>query len=293
MTARLTQLYAEAFNALGVHVLEMHSRKSQPQRTKCAEQFREGDNLILFTSDVSARGMDYPDVTAVVQVGMPSDKAQYIHRLGRTARAGKAGGGFLLLNDFESFFLSHLSDLPISQRPPLAPAAAAPPAAARRRLRPPPTSPSAAAAGVARLCNSHLRKLRWSQEELVRRANDFSAQCLGLRAAAARGEDGGQDGAQGVPGLNIYGRNGIAPKEGGGGGRQAAACAAAAAAVAAAVVARRRRRPLVSAWVVRFQRVEGGEGSGAACDVPELTWRVRHTLPIDFVKCELPYPYRT
>ena len=68
VTARLTQLYAEAFNALGVHVLEMHSRKSQPQRTKCAEQFREGDNLILFTSDVSARGMDYPDVTAVVQV---------------------------------------------------------------------------------------------------------------------------------------------------------------------------------------------------------------------------------
>ena len=44
--------------------------------------------LLLFTSDVSARGMDYPDVTAVVQVGLPSDRAQYVHRLGRTARAG-------------------------------------------------------------------------------------------------------------------------------------------------------------------------------------------------------------
>ena len=166
VTARLTQLYAEAFNALGVHVLEMHSRKSQPQRTKCAEQFREGDNLILFTSDVSARGMDYPDVTAVVQVGMPSDKAQYIHRLGRTARAGKAGGGFLLLNDFESFFLSQLSDLPVKQRPPLAPAAAAPLA---QRL----TGAFGRLSDVTLGCgyqawlgfyNSHLRKLRWSQE---------------------------------------------------------------------------------------------------------------------------------
>ena len=69
-TARLTQLYAELFHGLGVPgVLEIHSRKSQPQRTRVAEHFREGSRLLLFTSDVSARGMDYPDVTAVVQVG--------------------------------------------------------------------------------------------------------------------------------------------------------------------------------------------------------------------------------
>ena len=51
--------------------------------------FREGHSLVMFTSDVSARGMDYPDVTSVIQVGQPADKAQYVHRLGRTARAGK------------------------------------------------------------------------------------------------------------------------------------------------------------------------------------------------------------
>ena len=119
-TARLTQLYAELFNGLGVSgVLEIHSRKSQPQRTRVAEQFRAGSRMLLFTSDVSARGMDYPDVTAVVQVGLPSDKAQYIHRLGRTARAGKAGGGHLLLADFERFFLNSLRDLPVQTRPPL------------------------------------------------------------------------------------------------------------------------------------------------------------------------------
>ena len=119
-TARLTQLYAELFNGLGVSgVLEIHSRKSQPQRTRVAERFRAASRMLLFTSDVSARGMDYPDVTAVVQVGLPSDKAQYVHRLGRTARAGKAGGGHLLLADFERFFLNSLRDLPVQTRPPL------------------------------------------------------------------------------------------------------------------------------------------------------------------------------
>ena len=59
-------------------------------------------------------------MTAVVQVGLPSDRAQYVHRLGRTARAGTAGGGHLLLADFETFFLSSLRDLPLQTRPPLA-----------------------------------------------------------------------------------------------------------------------------------------------------------------------------
>ena len=62
----------------------MHSRKSQPQRTRVADQFREGSNLIMFSSDVSARGMDYPGVTHVFQVGFPPSREQYIHRAGRT-----------------------------------------------------------------------------------------------------------------------------------------------------------------------------------------------------------------
>ena len=104
----------------------MHSRRSQSQRTRVADQFREGSNLIMFSSDVSARGMDYPDVTAVIQVGMPSERAQYIHRLGRTGRAGKQGGGYLLLAEEERPALKMLADLPITTRAPLdAPSAAA------------------------------------------------------------------------------------------------------------------------------------------------------------------------
>ena len=79
VTARLTQLNAEVFNLMGYNVLEIHSRKSQSYRTKTSDKFRNNNNIIMFTSDVTARGMDYPDVSQVIQVGIPSDKAQYVH----------------------------------------------------------------------------------------------------------------------------------------------------------------------------------------------------------------------
>lgn len=103
-TARVTGFMAQLFTAMGDfgNVLEIHSRKSQSQRTKTSEQFRKANNAIMFTSDVSARGMDYPDVTFVVQVGL-TEREQYIHRLGRTARAGKDGGGLLLVTGFEEY----------------------------------------------------------------------------------------------------------------------------------------------------------------------------------------------
>jgi superfamily II DNA/RNA helicase len=70
--------------------------------------------MVLFSSDVSARGVDYPDVTFILQVGL-TERKQYIHRLGRTARAGKEGSGLLLLCNFEKFFLRELNDLPITE----------------------------------------------------------------------------------------------------------------------------------------------------------------------------------
>eukprot|EP00951_Prasinocladus_malaysianus_P032206 scaffold312504_cov41-Prasinocladus_malaysianus.AAC.1 len=79
----------------------MHSRKSQSYRTKESDKFRAGEGMVMFSSDVSARGLDYPGVTQIVQVGMPADRAQYIHRLGRTARGGEGGCGVILLADFE------------------------------------------------------------------------------------------------------------------------------------------------------------------------------------------------
>jgi ATP-dependent RNA helicase MSS116 len=55
---------------MGVPIKEMHSRKSQGYRTRVSEEFRAGSGVIMFSSDVSARGVDYPDVSLVVQVSV-------------------------------------------------------------------------------------------------------------------------------------------------------------------------------------------------------------------------------
>lgn len=70
---------------MGIDVLETHSRKSQSARTRVSQAFRSSKGVIMFTSDVSARGMDYPDVSLVVQVGLlkrgNESKTWFISRL--------------------------------------------------------------------------------------------------------------------------------------------------------------------------------------------------------------------
>lgn len=96
------------------NVFQMQSRLSQGQRTKSSESFRRSKSSILLSSDVTARGMDFPDVTHVIQIGTPRNRESYIHRLGRTARANKSGEGWILLHDQEySDFRQKVGDLPI------------------------------------------------------------------------------------------------------------------------------------------------------------------------------------
>lgn len=83
------------------YVSNIHSRLSQDRRTKAAESFKRSHTGILLSSDVTARGMDFPNVTHVIQICAPPDEEQYIHRLGRTGRAGKGGQGWLLIMDDE------------------------------------------------------------------------------------------------------------------------------------------------------------------------------------------------
>ncbi|KAK7927203.1 hypothetical protein PG985_004201 [Apiospora marii] len=85
----------------GIPIYDIHSKLTQPQRTRSAEYFRRAKEGILLSSDVTARGMDFPGVTHVIQIGLPPDRDQYIHRIGRTGRAGRAGEGWLLLSQEE------------------------------------------------------------------------------------------------------------------------------------------------------------------------------------------------
>lgn len=98
-------------NSSNDNVWEIHSRMSQSARTRASNAFRNARRGILFSTDVSARGMDYPDVTLVVQMGAPINESQYIHRLGRSGRAGRSGKGMLVLLPFEAVVPKHYAIL--------------------------------------------------------------------------------------------------------------------------------------------------------------------------------------
>ena len=69
----------------------IHGNKSQPQREKALGQFREGKIRVLVATDVAARGIDIPGVSHVINFELPNVPEQYVHRIGRTARAGADG----------------------------------------------------------------------------------------------------------------------------------------------------------------------------------------------------------
>ncbi|KAL2871886.1 P-loop containing nucleoside triphosphate hydrolase protein [Aspergillus lucknowensis] len=94
---------------------EIHSRLTQQQRTRVSTWFRRCTSGLLFSSDVTARGMDFPDVTHVIQIGVPRGRADYVHRLGRTARANKTGEGWVFLHPAEKRAFNRLChDIPIN-----------------------------------------------------------------------------------------------------------------------------------------------------------------------------------
>ncbi|KAG6918206.1 hypothetical protein DXG01_015995 [Tephrocybe rancida] len=124
-TTKMTQLFATILRELSRAVLpagfntkvyEIHSKKTMESRTKASNTFRHDFSgaSILVTSDVSARGVDYPGVSRVIQVGTPGTTDQYIHRVGRTGRAGTEGRGDLVLLPWEKGFLrTSLSSVPL------------------------------------------------------------------------------------------------------------------------------------------------------------------------------------
>ncbi|MFJ3950835.1 DEAD/DEAH box helicase [Streptomyces libani] len=77
--------------ASGVHAAALHSGRSQPQRTRTLAQFKNGQITVLVATNVAARGLHVDDLDLVVNVDPPTDPKDYLHRAGRTARAGESG----------------------------------------------------------------------------------------------------------------------------------------------------------------------------------------------------------
>lgn len=75
----------------GFRTASIHGNKSQPQRQRALKDFKEERVQILVATDVAARGLDIPNVTHVINYDVPSSYDDYVHRIGRTGRAGKRG----------------------------------------------------------------------------------------------------------------------------------------------------------------------------------------------------------
>ena len=78
-------------HAANIGCAAIHGNKSQPQRTQALQAFRKGEIKILVATDIAARGIDVSGVSHVYNFDMPNVPEQYVHRIGRTARAGAEG----------------------------------------------------------------------------------------------------------------------------------------------------------------------------------------------------------
>jgi len=85
----------------GSKILRLHGKMSQAARDRTVRDYRRLSHGILVCTDVAARGLDFSDVSDVVQMGPSSEVADYIHKIGRTARAGASGRSILFLSSAE------------------------------------------------------------------------------------------------------------------------------------------------------------------------------------------------
>src|SRR5690606_38674236 len=99
-------LVADGFNAASIH-----GNKSQSQRDRAIKAFRTGEVTTLVATDVAARGIDIPGVAYVINFDLPDVADNYVHRIGRTARAGLEGEAITLCAPDESALLRDIQKL--------------------------------------------------------------------------------------------------------------------------------------------------------------------------------------
>jgi superfamily II DNA/RNA helicase len=90
-TKRNVKTVADKVIKMGHKASEIHSNRSQSQRQQALNGFKRGMIRVLVATDIAARGIDVSDIQLVVNFDLPDDTGDYVHRIGRTARAGKTG----------------------------------------------------------------------------------------------------------------------------------------------------------------------------------------------------------
>ena len=95
----------------GITATAIHGDKTQPQRTQALAEFKEGVARVLVATDVAARGLDIEDLPHVVNFELPTTPEDYIHRIGRTGRAGTKGDAISLVCEDERELLDGIEKL--------------------------------------------------------------------------------------------------------------------------------------------------------------------------------------
>lgn len=100
-TRQDTERTALILRALGFSAVPLHGQISQTARLGSLNKFKAGSRNILVATDVVARGLDIPSVDVVINYDIPTDSKAYIHRVGRTARAGRSGKSISLVTQYD------------------------------------------------------------------------------------------------------------------------------------------------------------------------------------------------
>ena len=107
-TCKMCQTLGELLNQMNVKCVMLHSIMSQTRRLASLGKFKSGTAKIMLCTDVASRGLDIPQVDLVVNFDMPRAATDYIHRVGRTARAGKEGLAISLVSQYDIELLQNI-----------------------------------------------------------------------------------------------------------------------------------------------------------------------------------------
>jgi ATP-dependent RNA helicase RhlE len=108
-TQRGADRLAKSLRVQGFHVGALHGGMSQPQRERALGRFASGANDVLVATDVAARGLDLEDITHVINYDAPADDKDYVHRVGRTARAGRGGEAITFVTSEQELDMSRIA----------------------------------------------------------------------------------------------------------------------------------------------------------------------------------------
>ena len=109
-TKLLVRDVGEHLNACGIYTAVLHGDLEQRDRDHVLVQFRQQSCRILVATDVAARGLDIDDLAAVINFELPHDSETYVHRIGRTGRAGKSGLALTLFTEAERFKIERITN---------------------------------------------------------------------------------------------------------------------------------------------------------------------------------------